>query len=342
MSTLKRRTLKQPILKRRWWLDGALALAGWCLSVTALAEELTPVTVSTTWYAQAEHGGLYAAKAMGLYQKHGLDVTIKMGGPQVNNVQLLVGGVTDFSMGYSLQSFNAVKQGLPLVTVAAFFQKDPQSLMVHEGQGYHTIADLKGAGLRIPTAGRVAYWPWLKAKYGFTDDQLRPYDYTIGPFITDPKVAQQGYITNDGYFLRKENVAAKSLLLADAGWEAYSATLDTTREMIEKHPAVVQAMVAATAEGWKAYFEDPRPANSLIKADNPQMEDALIAYSIDKMQSEGILLSGDAKGGRYGIMSDRRWGEFYRQMVDAGTLPDDLDYQKAYDLRFVRALYPEE
>lgn len=178
MAALKRRTLKQPILKRRWWLDGALALAGWCLSVTALAGELTPVTVSTTWYAQAEHGGLYAAKAMGLYQKHGLDVTIKMGGPQVNNVQLLVGGVTDFSMGYSLQSFNAVKQGLPLVTVAAFFQKDPQSLMVHEGQGYHTIADLQGAGLRIPTAGRVAYWPWLKAKYGFTDDQLRPYDYT--------------------------------------------------------------------------------------------------------------------------------------------------------------------
>ena len=140
------------------------------------AEELTPVTVATTWYAQAEHGGFYAAKAMGIYEKHGLDVTIKMGGPQVNNVQLLMGGSVDFIMGYSLQSLNAVNQGIPLVTVAAFFQKDPQSLVVHEGVGNDSLEAMKGKSMRVPTAGRVAYWPWLKTEYGYTDDQLQAYD----------------------------------------------------------------------------------------------------------------------------------------------------------------------
>lgn len=320
----------------------ALTLGLGLTSLTASADELTPVTVITTWYAQAEHGGLYAAKAMGIYEEHGLDVTIRMGGPQVNNVQLLMGGKSDFSMGYALQSLNAVQQDIPLVTVAAFFQKDPQSLVAHSGVGNDSLEELKGKGLRIPTAGRVAYWPWLKAEYGFTDDQLRPYDYSFGPFIADEQAVQQGYVTNDGYFLAKEGVEAQSLLLADYGWNAYSATLDTTQKLIDEDPELVQNMVAATAKGWAAYFEDPAPANALIKEDNPEMADDLLAYSKDKMQEEGMLLSGDAADGQYGIMTAERWEQFFKDMVKAGTLPEDLDWEKAFDLRFVDALYTEE
>ena len=306
-----------------------LALALGFSAATTSAADLIPVTVTTTWYAQAEHGGLYAAKAAGIYEKHGLDVTIDMGGPQVNNVQLLMGGKTDFSMGYALQSLNAVKEDIPLVTVAAWFQKDPQSLVVHEGAGNDSLEDLAGKGIRIPTAGRVAYWPWMKAQYGFSDEQLRPYDYSFGPFIADQQAIQQGYVTNDGYFLAKENVAAKSLLLADYGWDAYACTLDTTAEMLEKNPDVVKAMVEATAEGWAAYFADPAPANALIKEANPEMADELLAYSTAKMQEEGILLSGDAANGQYGIMTTARWKGFFEDMVAAGTLPADLDWQKA-------------
>lgn len=319
-----------------------LALALGFSAATTSAADLIPVTVTTTWYAQAEHGGLYAAKAAGIYEKHGLDVTIDMGGPQVNNVQLLMGGKTDFSMGYALQSLNAVKEEIPLVTVAAWFQKDPQSLVVHEGVGNDSLADLAGKGIRIPTAGRVAYWPWMKAQYGFSDEQLRPYDYSFGPFIADQEAIQQGYVTNDGYFLAKENVQAKSLLLADYGWNAYACTLDTTAEMLEEHPDVVKAMVEATAEGWAAYFADPAPANALIKAANPEMADELLAYSTAKMQEQGILLSGDAADGQYGIMTTARWKGFFDDMVKAGTLPADLDWQKAFDLTFVKAMYGAE
>ena len=324
-----------------WTLTRA-ALAGALLggALSAQADDLTPVTVSTTWYAQAEHGGLYAAKAMGLYEQHGLDVTIKMGGPQVNNMQLLLGGATDFSMSYSLQALNAVKQGLPLVTVAAFFQKDPQSLMVHEGQGYDEIADLKGAGIRVPTAGRVAYWPWLKAEYGFSDDQLRPYDYTIGPFIADPTIAQQGYITNDGYYMAQAGVDGKSLLIADYGWSPYGYTIDTTQEMVCEHPDIVRRFVAASIEGYKSYLEDPRLGNAEAKKRNPELTDDLIQYSFDKMHEYRIVGSGDAEEYGIGTMNHARWETFFEQMVDAGVLPEDLDYQQGYTLRFVD--HPEQ
>ncbi|MDO6443110.1 ABC transporter substrate-binding protein [Marinobacter sp. 2_MG-2023] len=320
--------------------------AGITLSLSAIsglthAEELIPVTVSTTWYAQAEHGGFYAAKAMGLYEEQGLDVTIKMGGPQVNNVQLLMGGSMDFIMGYSLQSFNAVNQGIPLVTVAAFFQKDPQSLVVHEEVGNDSLEDMKGKPMRVPTAGRVAYWPWLKTEYGYTDEQLQAYDYSFAPFIRDEQAIQQGYVTNDGFFLEQAGVKGKSLLLANYGWKAYAATLDTTREMVEENPEVVQKMVTATAQGWKAYFENPEPANALIKADNPEMQDELLAYTHAKMQEENMLLSDAAEGGRYGMMTAERWETFFDDMVAAGTLPEDLEYEKAFDLSFIEAVYAD-
>ncbi|MAM00131.1 ABC transporter substrate-binding protein [Hydrocarboniclastica marina] len=311
-------------------------------AIAVQAEELTPVSVATTWYAQAEHGGFYAAKALGIYEKHGLDVDIKMGGPQVNNVQLLVGGSVDFIMGYALQSLNAVEQDIPLVTVAAFFQKDPQSLVVHRNVGHDSLEKLKGKAMRVPTAGRVAYWPWLKNEYGFTDDQLRAYDYSFAPFIGNKQAIQQGYVTNDGYFLQQAGVEGESLLLADNGWQAYSATLDTTQAMIDQNPEVVQKMVEATAEGWRAYFEDPDAANKLIKQDNPEMQDDLLAYSYEKMQEEGILLSDSAEGGQFGNMTRERWKSFYSDMVEAGTLPADLEWQKAFDRRFVKALYGNE
>jgi len=305
----------------------------------AAPAKLTPVTLVTTWYAQAEQGGFYAAKAEGIYKKYGLDVTIRMGGPQVNAMQLMLGGIADFSMGYSLQTLNAVNKKLPVVTVAAFFQKDPQSLLVHTGVGNDSLEALKGKPIRLATAGRVAFWPWLKAKYGFTDDQLRPYDFTIGPFILDPQAIQQGYVTNDGYLVAKQKTAAKSLLLADNGWLAYQNTLDTTQKMIDTHPEIVQAMVKATAEGWEAYMRDPGPANKLIKKDNPKMEDGMMTYAFQQMKAHELVNSGDAAGAKAGMMTDARWKAFFDQMVAAHALPADLDYHKAYALRFIDAAY---
>ncbi|RBW48786.1 ABC transporter substrate-binding protein [Marinobacter sp. F3R11] len=322
-------------------LAAGITLSLSTISGVAYGEDLIPVSVSTTWYAQAEHGGFYAAKAMGLYEEQGLDVTIKMGGPQVNNVQLLMGGKMDFIMGYSLQSLNAVKEDIPLVTVAAFFQKDPQTLVVHKNAGNDSLEDMKGKPMRVPTAGRVAYWPWLKTEYGYSDDQLQAYDYSFAPFIRDEQAIQQGYVTNDGFFLEQAGVEGKSLLLANYGWKAYSATLDTTREMIEEHPDVVQKMVKATALGWKAYFENPEPANALIKADNPEMQDELLAYTYAKMQEENMLLSDAAEGGRYGMMTVERWKTFFDDMVAAGTLPEDLDWEKAFDASFIEAVYAD-
>lgn len=305
-------------------------------SAPSASGELQKVTFGTNWYAQAEHGGFYQALATGLYTAAGLDVTIKMGGPQVNGTQLLMGGAIDFFMGYGSDAITAVAEGIPKKTVAAIFQKDPQVLVAHPGQGVETLADLKGKPVFISAAANVTYWPFLAAQYGFTDDMKRPYNFNPGPFLADKRSAQQGYLSSEPLAIRTEGgFDPVVLLLADFGYDPYACTIETRSELIEQDPERVQRFVEASIKGWYSYFEDPAPANQLIKQENPEMTDEQLAYGVEKMQEYGIVTSGDAETQGIGAMTADRWQSFFNNMVDAGIFAPEVDFSQAFTLDFV-------
>ena len=298
--------------------------------------ELTPITFGTNWYAQAEHGGFYQAVATGIYADYGLDVTIQMGGPQVNGTQLLMGEAVDFFMGYTADAIKAIAEGIPKITVAAIFQKDPQVIIVHPDQEVETLADLKERPIFISAAANVTYWPFLAAQYGFTEDMKRPYNFNSGPFLNDKQSAQQGYLSSEPLKILKEGgFEPLVLLLADFGYDPYACTIETRQALLNSDPDLVQRFVDASIKGWYSYFEDPAPANQLIKEDNPEMTDEQIAYGIEKMQEYGIVMSGTAEEDGIGAMADARWESFFNTMADAGIFPKDLDYGQAYTLKFV-------
>ncbi|MFE4105202.1 ABC transporter substrate-binding protein [Almyronema epifaneia] len=303
---------------------------------TGATAELTPVTFGTNWYAQAEHGGFYQAVATGLYNDYGLDVTIKMGGPQVNGTQLLMGEAIDFFMGFGADAINAVQEGIPKVTVAAIFQKDPQVLLAHPNQGIETLADLKGRPVFISASANTTYWPLLVAKYDFTEDMKRPYNFNPGPFLADPNSAQQGYLSSEPLAIQKEGgFEPVVFLLADYGYDPYSTTIEARRAMVEQDPDLVQRFVEASIKGWYSYFEDPAPGNELIKQDNPEMTDEQLAYGLEKMQEYGIVISGSAETDGIGAMTDERWQSYFETLVDAELVEAGTDYTQAYTLEFV-------
>ncbi len=295
------------------------------------------LTLGTNWKAQAEHGGFYQAVATGIYKKHGLDVTIRMGGPQVNHPQLLAAGAIDFNMGSSsFSGLNYAKNDIPMVTVAAIFQKDPQVLISHPGQGNDTVTAMKGKPILIASGGRATYWNFLRAKFGFTDDQIRPYTFNMAPFLADKSTIQQGYLTSEPYKIEKAGAKPVVHLLADLGYNSYSSTLETSWKLAREKPALVQRFVDASIEGWYSYlYGDAEPGNALIKKDNPEMTDDQIAYSLTAMKKYGIVDSGEAKTLGIGAMTDARWKEFAAQMIDIGLYPRDLDLGKVYTLQFV-------
>ena len=317
---------------------GAIALALGMVSMAGSAQALDQVTFGTNWKAQAEHGGYYQAVADGIYERYGLDVTIRAGGPQVNHSQLLAAGQIDFNMGGSMfGQFNFTHNDIPMVTVAAIFQKDPQILMAHPDQGLDDLADLKGRPILISQDARTTYWEWLKVAYGFTDDQIRPYTFNPAPFLADKSVIQQGYLTSEPFAIEREGgFTPQVFLLADYGYDTYSTTIETSWRLVEENPDLVQRFVNASIEGWYSYlYGDPTPGNQLIKQDNPDMTDEQIAYSIDKLKAYGIADAREAEELGIGAMTDERWRAFFQFVADAGLYPADLDLSKAYTLQFV-------
>ncbi|MBE7366178.1 ABC transporter substrate-binding protein [Ramlibacter pallidus] len=312
-------------------------LAAALLASGAGAQAQDKFTYMTNWYAQAEHGGFYQAVATGLYKKYGLDVTIKMGGPQVNILQLMAAGQTDCIMGSSdMQMMVARAGGLPVVTLAAVFQKDPQVFIAHEGvKGFE---DMKDKTILIAPAAQRGYWLWLKGKYGLQDSQTRPYTFNIQPFVADKNTVQQGYLTSEPFAVQKAGVKATTFLFADHGWTSYATTISCLEDTVKNRGKAVDSFVKATMEGWKSFLADPAPGAALIKKDNPNMTDEQIAYSVGKLKEMGIITAGDAKVSGIGTMSEARLKQNYAFLVDHKLVdPAKLKMEDAFRLDAIKA-----
>ncbi|MFT4194771.1 ABC transporter substrate-binding protein [Ottowia sp.] len=311
-------------------LPAALALA----AASAAAQE--KFTYLTNWYAQAEHGGFYQAIATGLYKQAGLDVTLKMGGPQVNVVQLMAGGQADCVMGSSdLQMLQTREGGVPVTTVAAVFQKDPQVLIGHED--VKKFEDLKGKTILIASSAQRGYWPWLKAKFGLTDAQTRPYTFNIQPFVADKNAVQQGYLTSEPFAIQKAGVKANVLMFSDHGFPAYATTITCMDKTLKERAKAVQAFVKASMEGWKSYLADPAPGNALIKKDNPNMTDEQLAYSVAKLKEMGMVTGGDAPRLGIGAMTPERLKASHDFLVEHKLLdPAKVKPGEGYTLDFIK------
>ncbi len=316
-----------------------------CFALLALlcfsnAQAIDRVTFATNWKAQAAHGGFYQAVADGSYSRHGLEVKILQGGPQVNNRPLLPAGRIDFLMtGNLLHNFDNVKNGVPTVVVAAIFQKDPQALIAHPGQGYEKFETLKNAPVAlIAKDAQFTWWQWLKATHGFRDEALKPYNYNLGPFLANKKALQQGYSVAEPIYVEAQGGFKPVVhLLADHGFSTYSTLIEARVETVRSKPDLVQRFVDASIEGWVNYlYGNRKAADALMVRDNPEMTQAEIDAAVALMKSQGIVDSGESLQRGIGAMSDARIRDFYGQMVKAGLYKaGDVDLTKVATLQFV-------
>ncbi|MDR6710973.1 NitT/TauT family transport system substrate-binding protein [Pseudomonas hunanensis] len=316
----------------------AAALLPGILGLAPQASANEQVVLLTSWYAQAEQGGFYQALADGLYAKEGLDVTIRMGGPQVNGMQLLVSRQADFIVNYDLQILKSVEQGLPVVAIAAPFQGDPQGLMTHADVS--GLDALTGKQVLVSTSGQQTWWPWLKGKYQLQDSQARPYTFNLQPFLAGPDTTQQAYASSELFQAIKAGTKPNFFLFADSGYPPYGSTVATRQELIEQHPERVAGFVRASLEGWRRYLENPAAGNALIKRDNPNMSDELLAWGVSTLKQYHLVTGGDAATQGIGTMTDARWQATRDFMVEAGLLGAAAPWQKAYTTRFVQGLQP--
>ena len=314
------------------------ALAGMVgLSSPALA--LDKVKFGTNWLADPEAGGFYQALVDGTYEKYGLDVTIVPGGPQSNGALMLLFSKLEFFMGGDqIGNYLSAESKLPLIAVAADFQKSPQILMSHPGVGLDKWEDLPKAKPVYVGAGAInTFYAWLRLVYGFKDENTRPYNFNSAPFIQNKTSIQQGYLTAEPFEIeRQAHFKPNVFLLADHGYSTYSTLIVTRTDIVQRKPDLVQRFVDASAIGWYHYlYGDNAKANERIKTENPDITDAQIAFSIEEMKSYGVVDSGDTLKLGIGAMTDARWKSFFDEMVEVGMVDARADYSRAYTLQFV-------
>ncbi len=294
------------------------------------------VVFGLDWKAEAEYGGFYQALARGIYARHGLDVTIEQGGPQLNHVQLLLAGRQQFDLAGG-RAIEFARHDLPFVAIAAIFQKSPSVLIAHPGTGVRGFADLKGRPIEVGADVRAGWWRYLAAKYGYSDSQIRPYTFNLAPFLANKRMVQEGYLGSEPFLIEQQaHFKPVVLPIADAGYQGYANIIATSRRLIAENPGLVQRFVDASIEGWHSYlYEDPAPANALIRKANPDMPQDLIDYGRKVMLAHGIVDSGDAKRLGIGAMTDARWQGYYDSMAAVGVYPQGIDIARGYTLRFV-------
>ena len=322
-------------------LIGGTAAAGMIPGVLrqTTAQGLDKISYNTNWRAQAEHGGFYYAVANGIYKDHGIDADIRMGGPQMNMSQLLLGGAVDMVMSNSFEAIRYASEKLPFLCIGSIMQKDPTVVICHPGVGHDKLENLKGKTILVGGTGRTSYWPFLKAKFGFTDTQVRPYTFNIQPFVADKNICQQGFLSSEPFAIEKEaGIKPVVHLIAESGFANYNSAFNTSRKLVTEKKDAVQRFVDASIKGWAGYLKGGpgwEKANELIRKANPEMTQEKLAHATKIMNERGIVMSGDAAKLGIGAMTDERWKRFYEEMSEAGAFAKGVDYKAAYTLEFV-------
>src|SRR5262249_50811455 len=189
----------------------------------------------------------------------------------------------------TLMSLDAVTNNVPLVSVAAIFQKDPQVFLTHPESKITKLEELKPLTLFVSKEGMTSYYQWLKSEYGFSDKNVRPYTFNPQPFIATAQSAMQGYVTSEPFAVAKAaGFKPGVILLADNGFNTYSTLIEARVETVQKKPDLVQRFVDASIIGWYNYlYGDNSAANAMIRKLNPEMTDDLLAFSVKQMKAYG-------------------------------------------------------
>ncbi|MEO0412614.1 MAG: ABC transporter substrate-binding protein [Pseudomonadota bacterium] len=302
----------------------------------ALAQE---IDFLMDWRPQAEQGGFYQAAEAGLYGASGIQVKLRAGGPQSDPARLLAAGAVDAAMiSNAFQALNLVALKADVQIVMAAFQKDPQVLMVHQSSGITALEGLRGKPIFVGDASVGTFWQWLKARYGYSDSQIRKYTYSLAPWLVTPSAAQQGYITSEPFTAAQTGMTPVPFLLADNGYTGYAAMVAVSGALVREDPGAVRAFVSANQRGWYDYLQgDPKPANTRILKENREMTQALLDHARQALKDNEIVLPAGARWQDVGYMDGARWYALLAQVEDMGLYEPGLPLPKYITSAFLQA-----
>lgn len=298
---------------------------------TAPPVELKKAKIVLNWFPKAQHGGVYAAQEQGIFEQNGFDVAIEPGGPQVSAVQIVASGNAEFGLAHADQIVIAKNQGIELVVVAAALQGSPQAFMFQENVEITDFEDLNGRTVFIQPG--ITYWDFLKKQYDLSGVKEMTYTGQHVNFLADPESVTQSFVTSEPFFMEKEGVKVKTLLVSESGYDPYNVVLFVTKEYLEENRDTVASFVKAFSEGWMSYKDTSAEVNDAIFAANPNI--ALDAIQFEDESQREFVYGGDAAEHGFGYMTEERWSTLIDQLSELGLLKEKFDANEIFTTEFL-------
>jgi NitT/TauT family transport system substrate-binding protein len=301
----------------------AAVCAGWA---TACSRASGKIRLALNWKPEPQFGGFYAAP----YRNHGLDVEILPGGAGTPTVQMIGAGSAEFGIVSADELVLARSRGNHVVALFAVFQNCPQAIMVHASRGAASLEDVLKKGTVALQRG-LPYARLLEKKYGFGKVQIVPSPGgDISAFLLDPDFAQQCFVMAEPLQARRAGVAVRVFPVSEIGYNPYTTVLAAGGGLLEKQPDLARAMTAAVRQGWRAYLDDPRPANERMRRLNPSMDAATFAEAAGTQKP--FIETAQTRQAGLGTMTAARWEALIAQLVELGDIPRALPAGECFRL----------
>jgi NitT/TauT family transport system substrate-binding protein len=301
-----------------------LALLLACAAACSRGDDAGTLALALNWKPEPEFGGLFEAERTGAFAKRGLAVE-RTGGPGAPVVQMVTAKQVPFGIASADEVVMARDRGSDVVAVFATYQTSPQGLMTHAARGLDSLAALLAAPGTLAVEPGLPYVKFLEQKYGFAALTVVPYTYSITPFLSDPTLVQQVFVTAEPIAARRAGADPKVFLIADSGYDPYTAVVIAHGDTLREDGARVAAFVAALREGWQGYLADPAPANALMAPLNPEMDAE--AFRLAAEAQEPLI---EVPSGAVGTMRAERWATLARQLQELGLVAEALPAERYF------------
>ncbi len=272
------------------------------------------IQLALNWKAEPEFGGFYADETSGAFKKQGLEVEILQGGEGTPVVQMIAAGKVDFGIVSADEIVMAQATGKDVVGLFAVFQTNPQGIMSHADRGFKNIGEvLAGDGILALQKG-LPYAQFLLQKHKNIKVKIVPYAGGVGPFLADAKYSQQCFVIAEPLEAAKKKAKVKTFLVADEGYNPYTAVLATRGEVWKKNPKLVKSVIDAVRAGWREYMAHPDEANKVMGELNKSIDVA--TFKEIAMAQLPLLESADTKANGIGHMTEDRWQTLAKQLSE--------------------------
>lgn len=280
------------------------------LSLNTFATETSKVKLYLNWKAEPEFGGFYEADLGKHFEKNNIQAEIIEGGSGTPISQMVAAGKADFGISSADEVILTKARGGDIISLFAVYKKNPQGVMTHEELGFKSMKDVFAHEGNLAIAAGMPYTLFLQNKFAKeTKVKMVPYLGGVGPFLADKNLkqpfSQQCFATSEPLTAQRSGAKVKTFLIADEGFDPYTAVLITRQSFLKQHPELVKKMVMSVREGWKNYLKDPTLSNEKMSKLNTSI-DLKTFKEIADAQKPFIVFKGD-KDSDLGKMETKRW-----------------------------------